>query len=61
LIPNCINWADKNYINADFNTMKGLEICERRGRATLNGDQRELGKLDWRVQNTREFLTYYNP
>jgi len=49
------------YINADFNAMKSLEICERRGRATLNGDQRELGKLERCVQNTREFLTYYNP
>ena len=41
--------------------MKSLEVCERRGRATLNGDQRKLGKLDRCVQNTREFLTYYNP
>ena len=49
------------YINADFNAMKSLEICERRGMATLNGDQQELGKLERCVQNTREFLTYYNP
>ena len=41
--------------------MKSLEVCERQVRATLNGDQRELEKLDRRVQNTREFLTYYHP
>ena len=51
--PYCIDWADKNYINADFNAMKSLEVCERRGKATLNRDQRALGKLDRRVQNTR--------
>lgn len=59
-LPYCINWANKNYINAYFNARRSLEVCYRRSRTALRGDRRELKKLSRRVKNTRDFLAHYN-
>ena len=60
-MPYCINWANKTYINADFNAIRSLEVCNRRSRIALRGNRKELQKLRRRVKNTKDFLSHYNP
>ncbi len=59
--PYCINWANKNYLNASFNAMKSIELCYKRGLESLQGNSKELDKLKLRIEYTKDFLVYYNP
>jgi hypothetical protein len=60
-MPYCVNWANKSYLNADFNARRSLVTCYRRSLKSLRGNQEELKKLKRRVKQTREFLIHYNP
>jgi hypothetical protein len=57
----CINWANKNYLNASFDAMSSIETCYNRGLVSLQGNSKELKKLKRRIKNTKDFLKYYNP
>jgi len=59
--PYCINWANKNYLNASFSAMKSIELCYKRGLESLKENPKELVKLERRIKNTKNFLEYYNP
>lgn len=59
--PYCINWANKNYLNASFSAMKSIELCYKRGLESLKENPKELVKLERRIKNTKKFLEYYNP
>ena len=59
--PLCINWANKNYLNASFNARKSIELCYKRGLESLKENPKELEKLKRRIKNTKAFLEYYNP
>ena len=59
--PYCINWANKNYLNASFNAMKSIELCYKRSLESLKENPKELVKLERRIRNTKNFLEYYNP
>jgi len=59
--PYCINWANKNYLNASFNAMKSIELCYKRSLESLKENPKELVKLERRIKNTKDFLEYYNP
>ena len=59
--PYCINWANKNYLNASFSAMKSIELCYKRGLESLKENPKELVKLERRIKNTKDFLEYYNP
>lgn len=59
--PYCINWANKNYLNASFSAMKSIELCYKRGLESLKENPKELVKLERRIKNTKNILEYYNP
>jgi len=59
--PYCINWANKNYLNASFDAMRSIELCYKRGLESLKENPKELVKLERRIKNTKDFLEYYNP
>ena len=56
-----INWANKKYLDVSFNAMKSIELCHKRGLESLKDNPEELIKLERRIQNTKDFLEYYNP
>lgn len=58
--PYCINWANKKFIDASFNALRGLEDSYRRGLKALQGNPKELDKLKRRYKSTKEFLIHYN-
>lgn len=59
-MPYCINWANKHYLNPEFNARRSLVVCYRRGLRALRGNHEELEKLKRKVKYTREFLVHYN-